>query len=103
MATLSRSRPARKGDRLVARISREDKSLIRRAASLTGQSVGRFVLDHARKAALDALETNERMVLSAGQSRRFVEALLAPPRPPTPAMVKAVRAYRARVKSDLDN
>ncbi len=44
----------------------------------------------------------ERIVLDAEESRRFVEALLAPPRPPTPRMLAAMRAYKASVKSDLD-
>ncbi|HXR09031.1 MAG TPA: DUF1778 domain-containing protein [Candidatus Acidoferrum sp.] len=44
----------------------------------------------------------ERIVLNAERSRRFVEALLAPPRPPTPRMLAAMRAYKASVKSDLD-
>ncbi len=48
------------------------------------------------------LEARERIVLNAAESRRFVKALLASPRPPTPAMRKAMRVYRATVKSDLD-
>ena len=48
------------------------------------------------------MEARERIVLSAAESRRFVKALLAPPRPPTAAMREAMRAYRATVKSDLD-
>jgi len=99
MATLTKSR---KGERLVARISPDDKAVITRAAALTGQSVASFVLTQARKAALDTLESRERIVLNAAQSRRFVEALLAPPRPPSPALRAAARAYRALVKSDLD-
>ena len=54
-----------------------------------------------RKAAVETLEARERIVLNAARSRRFVEALLAPPRPPSPALLEAARAYRATVKSDL--
>ena len=72
------------------------------AAALAGQSVGGFVLAQARKAALETLEARERIVLNAAQSRRFVEALLAPPRAPSPALLEAARAYQATVKSDLD-
>ncbi len=102
MVTLTKSHKLPKGERLVARISPDDKALIARAAALTRQSVGSFVLAQARKAALDTLEERERIVLNAAQSRRFVEALLAPPRPPSPALLEAARAYRAAVKSDLD-
>ena len=93
---------ARKGARMVARVSPEDKAIIAKAAALSGQSVGTFMLTNARKAAEETLEARERIVLTAAESRRFVEALLAPPRPPTKAFVEAMRVYRTTVKSDLD-
>ena len=102
MATLTKPHRSPKGERLVARISPDDKTIIARAAALVGQSVASFVLAQARKAALDILEVSERVVLNAAQSRRFVEALLAPPRPASPALLEAARVYRATVKSDLD-
>jgi uncharacterized protein (DUF1778 family) len=102
MQTLAHSRKSRKGDRLVTRATSEDKAIIAKAAALAGQSVGSFMLANARKAAEETLEARERIVLNVAESRRFVKALLAPPRPPTPAMREAMRAYRATVKSDLD-
>lgn len=93
---------ARKGDRLVARVSPEDKALITRAAAMAGQSVAVFMVTTARKVAEETLESRERIVLNAEESRRFVKALLAPPRAPTKRMAAAMRAYRATVKSDLD-
>jgi uncharacterized protein (DUF1778 family) len=101
MATLAKPLRSPKVERLVARISPDDKAIIVRAAALAGQSVGSFVLAQARRAALDTIETRERIVISTAQSRRFVEALLARPRPPSPALLEAARAYRATVKSDL--
>jgi uncharacterized protein (DUF1778 family) len=91
-----------KRERLVARVTADDKAVIARAAALAGQSVGSFIVTEARKAALQTIESRERIVLNAEQSRRFVEALLAPPRPPTKRMIAAMRAYKGRVKSDLD-
>jgi uncharacterized protein (DUF1778 family) len=102
MATLTKPHRSPKVGRLVARISPDDKAMITWAAALAGQSVGGFVLAQARKAALETLEARERIMLNATQSRRFVEALLAPPRAPSPALLEAARAYRATVKSDLD-
>ena len=102
MATLTKPHRSRKIGRLVARISPDDKAMITWAAALAGQSVGGFVLAQARKAALETLEARERIMLNATQSRRFVEALLAPPRAPSQALLEAARAYRATVKSDLD-
>lgn len=91
-----------KSGRLVARVSGPDKAIIIKAAALSGQSVGGFVVAQARRAALEALDTHERIVLNSEQSRRFVEALLAKPAPPTKRMLEAMRRSRAMVKSDLD-
>jgi uncharacterized protein (DUF1778 family) len=96
------TRQPRKRERLVARVTADDKAVIAHAAALAGQSVGSFIVAEARKAALQTIETRERIVLSAEESRRFVEALLAPPRPPTKRMLAAMRAYKASVNSDLD-
>src|SRR6266516_174421 len=93
-ATMTQRRP-QKRKRLVARVTAEDKAVIAHAAALAGQSVGSFMVAEARKAALQTIETSERIVLNAEESRRFVEALLAPPRPPTPKMIAAMRAYKA--------
>jgi uncharacterized protein (DUF1778 family) len=86
-----------KDDRLVARITPEDKLLISRAAALVGQSVGSFVLAQARRAALAELETSARIQLNAGQTQRFVEALLGPARKPSATVVQAYADYRATV------
>lgn len=95
-------RPPQKRERLVARVTAEDKAVIAHAAALAGQSVGSFMVAETRKAALQTIETRERIVLNAEESRRFVAALLAPPRPLTRRMIAAMRAYKATVKSDLD-
>jgi uncharacterized protein (DUF1778 family) len=99
-ASMTRPRP-QKRKRLVARVTMDDKSLIAHAAALAGQSVGSFMVAEARKAALQALETRERILLNAQESRRFVDALLAKPRKPTPRMAAGMRAYKVTVKSDL--
>jgi uncharacterized protein (DUF1778 family) len=91
-----------KKDRLVARVSSDDKTIISRAAAMAGQSVRSFMVAEARKAALQTLETRQRIVSNAEQSRRLVAALLAPPRPPTQRMTAAMRFYKASVRSDLD-
>jgi uncharacterized protein (DUF1778 family) len=95
-------RRTKKPERLVARVSAEDKELISQAAAIAGQSVGSFILSEARKAAVQTLETRQRIVLNAKQSRRLVEALLAPPRPPTPRMKRALEIYRKTVISDVN-
>lgn len=46
-----------------------------------------------------AIRQSDPIQLDADQSRRFVEALLAPPRPPTPALKRAMARYRRDVTS----
>jgi uncharacterized protein (DUF1778 family) len=100
-ATMTQRRP-QKRERLVARVSAEDKTIITQAAAIAGQSVGSFILSEARKAAVQTLEARQRIVLNAEQSRRLVEALLAPPRPPTKRMKRALELYRKTVISDVN-
>ncbi|MFC7337936.1 DUF1778 domain-containing protein [Haloferula chungangensis] len=86
-----------KVERLVARVSPDDKRTIERAAALTGQSVASFVIAHARDAAEKAVERHERIKLNAADSSRFVEALLAPARKVPRAVKDAFEDYRATV------
>ncbi len=60
-----------------------------------------FVIAHAREVARQVISQSNQIQLNADQSVRFVEALLAPPRQPTPAVTESMRAYRESVKSDL--
>ena len=99
MATATKHR---KAERIVARIGRDEKAMIERAALLSGQTTAVFVVASACQAALETLETAERIRLNAEQSRRFVAALLAPARPVPPALAKAADRYRKMVESDLD-
>ena len=92
----------RKSQRFVARVTEADKRVFERAAQLEGHSMATFVIAHAREAAERIVARHEVIRLNAADSRRFVEALLAPPRPPTPALLEAMRAYRKMVKSNLD-
>ena len=91
-----------KSERFVARVTRGDKRVFQQAASLEGRSMATFVIAHARQAAEEIIARRNVIRLNAVQSRRFVESLLAPPRPPTPRMIESVRLYRKTVKSDLD-
>lgn len=68
-------------DTLNLRIKPGERSLIDRAAELTGKTRTDFVLDAARLAAVDTL--TQRTLFSAGTKAyaKFVAALDAPPRP----------------------
>ena len=91
-----------KSQRFVARVTAADKELFRKAAAIEGRSLAKFVTLHSVEAARQVVTRSQQIQLDAAQSKRFVEALLAPPRAPTPAMRESIRAYRKSVKSDLD-
>lgn len=101
MATLAKPRKTTKLHRLVARVSDEDKAIIAQAAAISGQTVSSFVLAQARKAALETFDTHNRIVLNANESRHFVEALLASPRPPSARMKRAMKLHDETVSSDV--
>ena len=94
--------PQPKGERLVARISRPDKVLIEKGAAIAGQSVANFVISLARSAAEELVTEGQVIRLNRVESRRLVEALLEPPKPPTATMKKAMKSYRKSVISDVN-
>jgi uncharacterized protein (DUF1778 family) len=91
-----------KSQRFVARVTVADKQLFRKAAAIEGRSLAKFITMHADEVARQIVAKSHQIQLDAAQSRQFVETLLAPPRPPTPAMRQSIRAYRRSVKSDMD-
>jgi uncharacterized protein (DUF1778 family) len=80
----------RRSNRLVARVTADDKALLKRAAGLEGCSVAVFVISHVRAAAEEIVHRHNTVKLSQSESRRFVDALLAPPKAPTKRMRTAL-------------
>ncbi len=91
----------RKSQRLVARVTRRHKRMFERAAAMEGRSVATFVVAHALEAAGQLLGEQEIIRLNSEQSRRFAEALLAPPGPVPPALRRANKEYVKRVVNRL--
>jgi len=89
----------RKTQRFVARVTDADRLLFKQAATLEGRSMATFIISHGRQAAQQVIQQSSQIQLDAAQSRRFVEALLAPPKPPTPALTRAMARYRRVVTS----
>ena len=86
-----------KSSRLVARITTAEKRLLARAAATEGRTVVSFVLSHARAAAERIVGQGNVIRLDEVESRRFVDALLAPPAPPTKRMRQALGRYHQQV------
>jgi len=82
-----------KGYRFDARLNKEQKLLIQRAADLEGRSMTDFVLHSAEAAAERTIQQRAILVLTARESEAFVNAILNPPEP-GPVLRKAFRRYR---------
>lgn len=88
------SRPAMpKPERLEARVTREQKQLIERAAELEGRSITDFVVASAQSAARQVIQDHEILKLTARDREVFVQALLNPPKP-ADKLRQAVRRYK---------
>jgi uncharacterized protein (DUF1778 family) len=85
---------AGKTERLEARIEPRQKTLLKRAADLQGQSLTDFVVASAQAAAKKVIREHEIMELSALDQKVFVDALLNPPAPGRRAR-KAAKRYLA--------
>ena len=83
-----------RGERLEARITADQKALIQRAADLEGRSVTDYVVSSLQDAARRTVEAHDVTVLSAAESRAFVDALLDPP-PVNDRLRDSVRRHRA--------
>jgi len=82
-------------ERLEARVTAEQKSLIERAAALQGRTVTDFVLTSVQDAARRAIEEHSQLALSIRDSEAFVDALLNP-KPVNGRLRDTVRRYRKR-------
>jgi uncharacterized protein (DUF1778 family) len=83
-----------RAERLEARVTAEQKSLIERAAALQGRSVTDFVLTSVQDAARRAIEEHNQLSLSVRDSEAFVDALN--PKPVNDRLRDTVRRYRER-------
>lgn len=84
---------SRRDQRLDARVTAEDKSLVQRAAALSGRSTTSFVVSTLREAARRVIREHETMQLSERDRQAFVSALLEDAEPAEP-LRRAARAYR---------
>jgi len=80
-------------ERLEARVTSEQKSLIERAAALQGRSVTDFVIASVQDAARRAIEEHQRLDLSLRDSQAFVEAVVNP-QPVNDRLRETVSRYR---------
>jgi len=88
----------RKTARIEARVTREQKARIEKAANLRGTSVTEFVVMSAQDAATRTIQEHEVLVLNERASKVFIDALLNPPKP-SARMLAAVKLHREKIGS----
>lgn len=84
-----------RAERLEARVTAEQKSLIERAAALQGRTLTDFVLTSVQDAARRAIVEHRQLTLSIRDSEAFVDALLKP-KPVNDRLRDTVRRYREK-------
>ena len=84
--------------RLEARLPADVMAVLKRAAEIEGRTLTDFVVSVAHAAARRTIEDAEVVRLSVEDSRRFAEAVLAPPEP-APALRRAFQHHRRLVSS----
>lgn len=83
-----------RGARLEVRVSVGQKSLLQRAAVLSGRTLSEFVVASAQDAARRLIAEHECIRLSREEQSAFVQALLQPPAP-NARLKRAAEAYRS--------
>jgi uncharacterized protein (DUF1778 family) len=91
----NRTAPRSKSYRFDARLNKEQKHLIQRAADLEGRSMTDFVLHSAEIAAERTIERRVTLALNARETEAFVDAVLNPPNPGA-VLRRAARDYRQK-------
>src|SRR6185437_16562369 len=87
---------SRKGQRLEARITPDQKRLIERAAELRGTTVTEFVVVSAQQAAATTIKDFETLTLRNEARELFIKVVLNPPAP-NEALRAASQRYKAKM------
>jgi uncharacterized protein (DUF1778 family) len=82
--------------RFDARLNKEQKLLIQRAADLEGRSMTDFVLRSAETAAEKTIQDRAMLILTALETESFVDAILNP-REPGRVLSRAARQYKTQM------
>lgn len=96
MSSLSSRSGQERIERLEARITKNQKTLFKKAAALQGRSLSDFIVQAASEAANRIVREQRIIALTAEEQKVFVEALLKPAKP-GPRLRAAARRYRKAV------
>lgn len=80
--------------RLEARVRKEQKEKIERAAAIKGLTLSDFVRHSLDQAATQVIQDYELIKLSAADSENFVKSLTRPAKEPNPETLQATKLYK---------
>ena len=80
--------------RLEARVRKEQKEKIERAAAIKGLTLSDFIRHSLDEAATKVIQDYELIKLSAADSENFVKSLIRPAQEPNLETVKATKLYK---------
>jgi uncharacterized protein (DUF1778 family) len=86
-------------ERFEARIPRDEKRTLERAADLSGRSLTDFVMGSAHAAAVETIERYEGVVLTDPRDREVFVAAMLKPRAPSATLKAAAARYRIATKN----
>lgn len=95
MATSATGRTRLRDERLVARVTGEQKRLFQRAADIQGRSLSDFIVATAQEAAVRAVDEHVGIQLDVAASEAFVAEMLAPS-PLPDRLTETIDLYRRR-------
>lgn len=87
-----------KRERLEARVTREQKRVLMRAAALQGRSLTDFLVSSVQEAAMRVIEVHDSIQLGEQDRRAFVDALLSPAVPGR-KLPAAARRFKQRTNA----
>ncbi len=83
--------------RLEARVTAKQKTMLQKAAALSGRTLSEFVIASAQEAAAKVIQSHETIRLDREGQIAFVTALLNPS-PPGPRLRRAAAKYRRQAE-----
>lgn len=81
----------KKTERIEARVTPAEKSAIKEAASMLGETIRDFVISSAKEKAMRTMREMEILKLRGRSRKVFLDALLNPPQPNAAALAAAQR------------
>ncbi|MBX3172480.1 MAG: DUF1778 domain-containing protein [Candidatus Eremiobacteraeota bacterium] len=98
--TMAKIKPkSQQSARIHCRVSHDLKDQVESAARICGQSLTAFTETALAEKAHQVLQEQERILLSQKAFQAFMEAIHAPPPPPSAKLLAAVRDYQRKRSS----